>query len=79
MYQRHGTNVNSRDADSESGEEPPDLKEFLDRRITDGVIIYHPLSISETVNGGTVCRKTARTDLWGSGEVTIRSTRTLGS
>jgi hypothetical protein len=35
------------------------------------------LSISETVIGGTVCGKTARTDLWGSGEVTNRSTRTL--
>jgi len=33
------------------------------------------LSISEAVNRGTVCRKAARTDLWGSGEVTIRSTR----
>ncbi|TAI98131.1 hypothetical protein DMA11_24990, partial [Marinilabiliaceae bacterium JC017] len=26
--------------------------------------------------GGTVCGKSARTDLWGSGEVTNRSTRT---
>jgi hypothetical protein len=32
---------------------------------------------SETVNGGTVCRKAARTGLWGSGEVTNRSTRNL--
>jgi hypothetical protein len=30
---------------------------------------------SETVNGGTVCRKAARTGLWGSGEATNRSTR----
>jgi hypothetical protein len=35
------------------------------------------LSFSETVIGGTVCGKTARTGLWGSGVVTIRSTRTL--
>jgi hypothetical protein len=35
------------------------------------------LSISETVIGGTVCGKTARTDLWGCGEVTNRPTRTL--
>jgi hypothetical protein len=27
------------------------------------------------VNGGTVCRKAARTGLWGSGEATNRSTR----
>ena len=32
-------------------------------------------TFSETVNGGTVCRKAARTGLWGSGEVTNRSTR----
>ena len=32
---------------------------------------------SETVNGGTVCRKAARTGLWGSGEATNRSTRNL--
>ena len=36
------------------------------------------LSISETVIGGTVCGKTARTDLWGCGEVTNRPTRTFG-
>jgi len=34
-------------------------------------------TFSETVNGGTVCRKAARTGLWGSGEVTNRSTRNL--
>ncbi len=34
------------------------------------------LSTSKTVNGGTVCRKAARTVLWGSGEATNRSTRT---
>ena len=34
-------------------------------------------SFSETVNGGTVCRKAARTGLWGSGEATNRSTRNL--
>jgi hypothetical protein len=34
-------------------------------------------TFSETVNGGTVCRKAARTGLWGSGEETIRSTRNL--
>jgi len=34
-------------------------------------------TFSETVNGGTVCRKAARTDLWGSGEETNRSTRNL--
>jgi len=34
-------------------------------------------TFSETVNGGTVCRKAARTGLWGSGEVTIRSARNL--
>jgi hypothetical protein len=33
------------------------------------------LSISETVDRGTVCGKSARTGLWGSGEVTNRSTR----
>ena len=33
------------------------------------------LSFSEADLGGTVCRKSARTGLWGSGEVTIRSTR----
>jgi hypothetical protein len=33
------------------------------------------LSNSETDLGGTVCRKSARTDLWGSGEATNRSTR----
>ena len=60
MYQRHGKNVNSRNADSESGEEPPEcLREFLDRRIKDGVISISQLSASETVNGGTVCRKAA--------------------
>ena len=32
-------------------------------------------TFSETVNGGTVCRKAARTGLWGSGEETNRSTR----
>lgn len=32
-------------------------------------------TFSETVNGGTVCRKAARTGLWGSGEATNRSTR----
>jgi hypothetical protein len=32
-------------------------------------------AFSETVNGGTVCRKAARRGLWGSGEVTNRSTR----
>ena len=36
-------------------------------------------SFSETVNGGTVCRKAARTGLWGSGEATNRSTRNLFS
>ena len=34
-------------------------------------------TFSETVNGGTVCRKAARTGLWGSGEETNRSTRNL--
>jgi hypothetical protein len=34
-------------------------------------------NFSETVNGGTVCRKAARTGLWGSGEATNRSTRNL--
>jgi hypothetical protein len=34
-------------------------------------------TFSETVNGGTVCRKAARTGLRGSGEVTNRSTRNL--
>ena len=34
-----------------------------------------PPTFSETVNGGTVCRKAARTGLWGSGEETNRSTR----
>jgi hypothetical protein len=33
------------------------------------------LPISETINRGTVCRKAARTDLWGSGEETISYTR----
>ena len=32
-------------------------------------------TFSETVNGGTVCRKAARTGLWGRGEATIRATR----
>jgi len=32
-------------------------------------------TFSETVDGGTVCRKAARTGLWGSGEATNRSTR----
>jgi len=32
---------------------------------------------SETNLGGTGCRKAARPDLWGSGEVTNRSTRKL--
>ncbi|MBO9202066.1 MULTISPECIES: hypothetical protein [Niastella] len=32
-------------------------------------------TFSETVNGGTVCRKAARTGLWGSGEATNRSAR----
>jgi hypothetical protein len=48
---------------------PECLREFLDRRIKDGVISISQLSASETVNGGTVCRKAARTGLWGSGEV----------
>lgn len=34
-------------------------------------------TFSEIVNGGTVCRKAARTGLWGSGEATNRSTRNL--
>ena len=34
-------------------------------------------SASETDLGGTVCGKAARTDLWGSGKVTNRSTRRL--
>jgi hypothetical protein len=34
-------------------------------------------TFSETVNGGTVCRKAARTGLWGSGEATNHSTRNL--
>ena len=34
-------------------------------------------TFSETINGGTVCRKAARTGLWGSGEATNRSTRNL--
>ena len=34
-------------------------------------------TFSETVDGGTVCRKAARTGLWGSGEVTNRSTWNL--
>ncbi len=38
-----------------------------------------PLSFSEALVGGTVCGKSARTDLWGSGEVTIRSTRTIST
>ena len=33
------------------------------------------MPLSETLNGGTVCGKPARTDLWGCGEVTNRSTR----
>jgi hypothetical protein len=33
--------------------------------------------ISESNYRGTGCGKAARPDLWGSGEVTIRSTRTL--
>ena len=33
------------------------------------------LSDSEAVIGGTVCGKSARTGLWGSGEATNRSTR----
>src|SRR5690625_984741 len=36
--------------------------------------IYHSYR-SESVFGGTVCGKAARTGLWGSGEVTNRSTR----
>jgi len=32
---------------------------------------------SETVKGGTVCRKAARTGLWGSREATNCSTRKL--
>ena len=32
-------------------------------------------TFNETVDGGTVCRKAARTGLWGSGEATKRSTR----
>jgi len=34
-------------------------------------------TFNETENGGTVCRKSARTGLWGSGEATNRSTRNL--
>jgi hypothetical protein len=34
-------------------------------------------TFSETVNGGTMCRKAARTGLWGSGEATNRSARSL--
>ena len=33
--------------------------------------------LSETNLGGTGCGKAARPDLWGSGEVTTRSTRTI--
>src|SRR5690625_816629 len=36
---------------------------------------YITLTVSESVFGGTVCGKAARTGLWGSGEVTDRSTR----
>src|SRR5690625_7018241 len=36
---------------------------------------YITLTVSESVFGGTVCGKAARTGLWGSGEVTNRSTR----
>jgi hypothetical protein len=32
-------------------------------------------TFSETVSGGTVCRKAARTGVWGSGEATSSSTR----
>ncbi len=35
----------------------------------------HTNSFSETNNRGTVCGNSARTDLWGSGEATNRSTR----
>ncbi|MCF8219267.1 MAG: hypothetical protein K9J21_09845, partial [Bacteroidales bacterium] len=35
------------------------------------------LSFSKTKLRGTVCGKSARTGLWGSGKVTSRSTRTL--
>ncbi|WP_232526720.1 hypothetical protein [Marinilabilia rubra] len=37
------------------------------------------LSFSETKLRGTVCGKSARTDLWGSGKVMSRSTRTLSN
>ena len=37
---------------------------------------FSRLSFSETVIGGTVCGKAARTGLWGRGEVTILATRT---
>ena len=33
---------------------------------------------SESGFGGTVCGKAARTGLWGSGEITNRSTRKFG-
>src|SRR5690625_13966 len=34
---------------------------------------YITLTVSESVFGGTVCGKAARTGLWGSGELTNRS------
>ena len=50
--------------------------------LTNGTLWLNPLSntlmsdISESNYRGTGCRKAARPDLWGSGEVTNRSTRT---
>ncbi|MCF8219707.1 MAG: hypothetical protein K9J21_12100, partial [Bacteroidales bacterium] len=37
------------------------------------------LSFSKTKLRGTVCGKSARTGLWGSGKVTSRSTRTINN
>jgi len=46
----------------------------LRRTISETKNLSQP-TFSEAVNGGTVCRKAARTGLWGSGEVTNRSSR----
>lgn len=43
------------------------------------IVRYADLSISVTKLRGTVCGKSARTGLWGSGEVMSRSIRTRNS
>jgi len=48
----------------------------MDTIVDTEVVSY--VSFSEAGLGGTVCGKSARTGLWGSGEVTNRSTRNDG-